>query len=122
MKESRSVRAGGSPRALRSARSFPRRILDGDTVAHRITIAAASSIVLITALIAYELYKNSALSRQKFGWRFLVSQTWDPVAEQFGALPFIYGTVVTSMKTLPMDSGSMSRSNRPRCRSAFGKA
>ncbi len=48
----------------------------------------------------YELYLNSALSRHKFGWRFLFTRTWDPVFEQFGALPFIYGTIVTSAVAL----------------------
>ena len=43
---------------------------------------------------------KSALSRHKFGWTFLITQTWDPVAERFGALPFIYGTVVTSALAL----------------------
>ncbi|HVV72911.1 MAG TPA: phosphate ABC transporter permease subunit PstC, partial [Verrucomicrobiae bacterium] len=33
---------------------------------------------------------------KKFGWRFLVSSDWDPVNEQFGALPFIFGTLVSS--------------------------
>jgi phosphate transport system permease protein len=36
------------------------------------------------------------LAREKFGWRFLLSQNWDPVAGDFGALPFIFGTIVTS--------------------------
>jgi phosphate transport system permease protein len=42
------------------------------------------------------LYVNSALTRHKFGWSFLFSRTWNPGGEQFGALPFIFGTVVTS--------------------------
>ncbi len=40
------------------------------------------------------------LSRDKFGWHFLVTQTWDPNGGQFGALPFLYGTVVTSFLAL----------------------
>jgi phosphate transport system permease protein len=40
------------------------------------------------------------LAIQHFGFRFLTSSTWDPVAEQFGALPFIYGTVVSSLIAL----------------------
>ena len=38
----------------------------------------------------------SAEARHAFGWSFFVSQEWDPVAGHFGALPFIYGTLVTS--------------------------
>ena len=37
---------------------------------------------------------------KKFGFHFLVTSTWDPVAEQFGALPFIYGTLVSSLIAL----------------------
>jgi phosphate transport system permease protein len=46
------------------------------------------------------LWINSGLPRHKFGWSFFVTQTWDPVAEQFGALPFIYGTLITSALAL----------------------
>jgi len=38
--------------------------------------------------------------RHKFGWSFLWSSAWNPVTEQFGALPFIYGTVITSFLAL----------------------
>jgi phosphate transport system permease protein len=51
-------------------------------------------------LLVFELYVNSAAARAKFGLSFLVTQTWDPVAGQFGALPFIYGTLVTSALAL----------------------
>jgi phosphate transport system permease protein len=65
-------------------------------LAYAITFAAAVSILAITALLVYELYINSAMSRHKFGWSFLFSKTWNPSGDQFGALPFVYGTVVTS--------------------------
>lgn len=61
-----------------------------------ITLAAATSVLLITGLLVFELYTNSTLSREKFGWSFLFTQTWDPVADEYGALPFIYGTLITS--------------------------
>ncbi|HLY62678.1 MAG TPA: phosphate ABC transporter permease subunit PstC [Terriglobia bacterium] len=60
------------------------------------TFVFAASIFLITVLLVYELYHNTALPRHKFGWNFFTTQTWDPVFDNFGALPFIYGTVVTS--------------------------
>jgi phosphate transport system permease protein len=78
------------------AQSFQQRLRAGDDLTYAVTFAAALSILVVTALLVYELYVHSALSRHKFGWSFLVTRTWDPVAEQFGALPFIYGTVVTS--------------------------
>jgi phosphate transport system permease protein len=47
--------------------------------------------------IGYELWQNSSLARLAFGWKFLASTTWDPALnDQFGALPFIYGTLITS--------------------------
>jgi phosphate transport system permease protein len=76
------------------------RLRSGDDIAYLLTFAAALTVLIITALLVFELYKNSALPRQKFGWSFLTSSTWDPVAGQFGALPFIYGTVVTSALAL----------------------
>jgi len=84
----------------RQARSFVQRLRGGDEVAYLITFAAAGAILFVTALLVFELYVNSSLSRATFGWSFLVTQTWDPVAGQFGALPFIYGTLVTSALAL----------------------
>jgi phosphate transport system permease protein len=65
-----------------------------------LTWACAAAIVIITASLFYELYRNSAVSRASSGWSFLTEQTWDPVAGVFGALPFVYGTVVTSALAL----------------------
>jgi phosphate transport system permease protein len=69
-------------------------------MAHLITLLFATSIFLVTALLVFELYHNSTLPRHKFGWAFFVTRTWDPVFENFGALPFIYGTVITSALAL----------------------
>jgi phosphate transport system permease protein len=80
--------------------SFVERLRSGDEIAHLITLAFAASIVLITLLLVYELWTHSALPRQRFGWEFLVTSTWDPVFENFGALPFIFGTLVTSAVSL----------------------
>lgn len=74
--------------------------LSGDKVAYSVTFAFAASIFVLTALIVIELYSASSPSRQKFGWSFPFTQTWDPIAKQFGALPFIYGTLVTSLLAL----------------------
>ncbi len=81
-------------------RTFLARLRRGDEIAHLITLLFAASILLITSLLVYELWVDSALARHKFGWQFFVSRVWDPVFEQFGALPFIYGTVVTSALAL----------------------
>lgn len=82
------------------ASSLMNRLKRGEEVTYVITLACAFSIVAITALLFYELFLRSELSRHKFGWGFLWSSTWDPVAGQFGALPFIYGTLVTSALAL----------------------
>jgi len=51
-------------------------------------------------LLVYELWIGAALSRHKFGLAFFFTRVWDPIAEQFGALPFIYGTLVTAAVSL----------------------
>ena len=87
---------GWGPRS----RALLRRLRRGDEIAHLVTLLFAASVILITSLLVYELWANSALSRHKFGWRFLFTRVWDPVFDQFGALPFIYGTLVTSAVAL----------------------
>jgi len=82
------------------SRSFAKRLLQGDKVAHAITFVAAASILLITTLLVIVLWDNSVLSRAKFGLAFFKGMTWDPVNEQFGAAPFVYGTLVTSALSL----------------------
>src|SRR5579863_3642500 len=95
-----SLGGSGIPSTPGRARRWVRRLTSGDEIAHLITLIFAASIFLVTVLLVFELYRNSALPRHKFGWNFFVTSTWDPVAENFGALPFIYGTVVTSAVAL----------------------
>ena len=78
------------------SRSFFSRLRDGDEIARLVTLLFASTVVLITASLVWELWVNSALPRQKFGFHFFVTSVWDPIMDQYGALPFIYGTMVTS--------------------------
>src|ERR1700687_600162 len=86
----------GNPRALL------RRMRSADEIAHLITLIAAATLLLITVLLVYQLWVLSAGARAKFGWSFFITSTWDPVAGQFGALPFIYGTLVTSAVALAL--------------------
>ncbi len=58
------------------------------------------TILLILFGFIAKLTWSSSLSFQKFGIGFLWGRTWDPVFENFGALPFIYGTLVTSFVAL----------------------
>ena len=82
------------------ARAFVARLRGGDEIAHILTLIFAASIILITSLLVYELWVQSALSRHTFGWHFFVTSVWDPVFEHFGALPFLYGTIVTTVVSL----------------------
>jgi len=58
------------------------------------------AVVTLLGLIVYELVARSSLSWHVFGWKFFVQSDWNPVEDQFGALPFIYGTVVSSILAL----------------------
>ncbi len=60
----------------------------------------AALVVLLVAAIAFELYRTSHLSIEKFGFQFWRTKVWDPVAGQFGALPFIWGTLYSSILAL----------------------
>jgi phosphate transport system permease protein len=57
-------------------------------------------VLLLVAAIGYELFKNSRLSIAKFGLSFWRTRTWDPVSGEFGALPFIWGTLYSSFLAL----------------------
>jgi phosphate transport system permease protein len=65
-------------------------------------LLCAMSIFVIVLLILFVLIAKSQLSIHQFGWKFFSGQTWDPVSGDFGALPFIYGTVVSSLLALCM--------------------
>ncbi len=62
--------------------------------------ACGLAVLAVLALIVYELVLRSSLSWHAFGWKFFAASEWDPVSEQFGALPFIYGTLVSSFLAL----------------------
>ena len=57
-------------------------------------------LVGIVAAIGFELTRQSMLAIQKFGFNFWRTQTWDPVAGEFGAMPFIWGTLYSSILAL----------------------
>jgi phosphate transport system permease protein len=104
----------GTAVATAPPESCPRKLAkllrDGDQITHLVTLIFAASVFLVTVFLVYELWIHSGPSRVKFGFRFLTGRTWDPVADQFGALPFIYGTVLTSFIALlisvPLGVGS----------------
>jgi phosphate transport system permease protein len=73
-----------------------RKVPRGDVILIAVVAAAGLFIIGLVAALAWELYAGSASSISTFGPTFLVGRTWDPVHEIFGALPFIYGTLLTS--------------------------
>ena len=65
-----------------------------------LTLLMAASIVAILLLMGAEMVRESLPSMRKFGWQFITGQDWDPVQGQFGALPYLYGSVVSSILAL----------------------
>ncbi len=63
-------------------------------------LACGLCVLGLVGLIVFELITKSSLSWHASGWRFFFRSQWDPVNDQFGALPFIYGTVVSSILAL----------------------
>ncbi len=84
----------------RAKMQVARRIWTADRPFRFATAACCILIVLIMAGILLELWRHSQLALQRFGWGFLVSASWDPVRENFGALSSIYGTVVSTLIAL----------------------
>jgi phosphate transport system permease protein len=73
----------------------------GDDRGFRLATGAFAALVLLVVLgIAFELTRQSSLSIQKFGLKFWTTRIWDPVAGDFGALPFIWGTLYSSILAL----------------------
>ena len=71
-----------------------------DTVFYALVLFCALAILAVVGLVLYELVSKSQLSWHAFGFKFFLGQNWDPVNDQFSALPFIYGTVVSSLLAL----------------------
>ncbi len=81
-------------------RQISRRLEHGDVIFRALTVLAALTILFAVVAIGYELWQSSSLSRAAFGLGFLGDTNWNPVAQRFGALPFLYGTVQTSLLAL----------------------
>ena len=85
------------------ARASSRTGTEGRTF--RLVTGAAGLFVLLVVLgIGFELARNSRLSIAKFGLSFWTGTTWDPVSGEFGALPFIWGTLYSSVLALAMST------------------
>ncbi len=86
--------AGGARRRLGKTRNT------GDLVFRYSTLLFAAAVFSLAFLMAYELYLGARPAIAKFGWSFLVRTVWDPVRDDYGALPFIFGTVFSSALAL----------------------
>jgi phosphate transport system permease protein len=72
----------------------------GDFAFRGVAALFALVVVLVLGAMAMEMWTASSASIERFGWRFIVGRDWNPVRESFGALPFIYGTIVSSLLSL----------------------
>ena len=80
----------------RANRGVLARLRGGDEIAYLVTLACAVLVFVVVALIVAKLWGNSQLAIRAFGWDFLRTSRWNPNGGKFGALPFLYGTCVTS--------------------------
>ncbi len=88
------------PAAAAKIRSVGLKTRIADRTFRWLMLLCAASVPAIVALIAVELVSESHMSLQASGWQFFMRQMWDPVSGDFGALSFIYGTLVSSFLAL----------------------
>ena len=72
----------------------------GDRVFRTLLTAAAAVLPVLLGFLVLELWGGSRLAIERFGLDFVTSTTWDPVAEEFGARPLIFGTLLSSLVAL----------------------
>jgi len=105
-----AVTAPGAPRRLAGRGGAWRRWLSPDEVHRRALALCALSVFAVVVLIVAETTRGAWPALHEYGGRFLTGTAWDPVAEKFGALPYLYGTLVTSAialaLALPLGVGS----------------
>ncbi len=83
--------AAPATRQMKPVSQFNERIFSG------ICLAMASAVIVLVALVGYQLWKGAGSTFHTVGAGFLTKSVWDPNAETYGALPFIFGTLVTSL-------------------------
>ena len=86
----------------RIRQSQPRSSRIPDAVFKVLILLTAASVFAIVVFVLWELIDKSRLSLHQFGLGFFVGHEWDPVNDQYGAMPFIYGTLVSSFLALLM--------------------
>ncbi len=98
----RSPISAGGPVEIREERALPGRPASrwADSAFHTGVFLCAAAILVAVGLIVVELVLRSRLSLSQFGLRFFTRNAWDPVSGDFGALSFVYGTLVSSLLAL----------------------
>jgi phosphate transport system permease protein len=93
------VSAVPSPYSLRASR---RRLVDrfGDVTIRGLTLAAALGCLVLLGAIVWKVIDLARPAMSKYGFGFITGRIWDPVHRHFGALPFIYGTALSSVIAL----------------------
>jgi len=86
--------------ATTTVNDAPAKKLNGDLIFRVITTLFAFSILMILAIMLVEMTVESMPSIRKFGWKFITGTEWDAVQGIFGALPYLYGSVVSSVLAL----------------------
>ena len=109
VKENPAPAAGSGPASGPSEPSEIRKFLNGrgsgklaDQAFGGTMLLCACSIFVIVIFIAVILVLRSKLTLAQFGFKFFTGSEWDPVSGDFGALPFIFGTLATSLLALLM--------------------
>jgi phosphate transport system permease protein len=72
----------------------------GDRAFKLVLTFAALLIPIMLGFLVVELWSGAELAMERFGLDFVTSSTWDPVAEEFGAFPLMFGTVLSSLIAL----------------------
>jgi phosphate transport system permease protein len=72
----------------------------GDAVFRTVILVAALSILAVVGAMIFALAGESMLSIRQFGFSFVTGAEWNPAKGEFGALPFIYGTLMSSLIAL----------------------
>jgi len=89
-----------APTAAAAPAASLERANHGDRVFKALLTLAAVAVPTLLAFLVFELWDGARLAIARFGFDFVTTSAWDPVAERFGALPLIFGTLLSSLLAL----------------------
>src|SRR5260370_40241512 len=111
------MKVRGAPGAASAAPILPAPSEIPDRIFEIAMLACGLAVLGLLVLIVFELVTRSALSWHASGFKFFSGSDWDPVNEQVGALPLVYGTLVSALLALliavPLPIGVAGRLTRP---------